>query len=908
MLIWRACHAESFFFVSNKMADSSWIPIDDLLNTATGEMSSGQLIHDDAFSLFNSMSAIQIMDPKMDVGMAPPEGEPPIKTTRQLVEEGRAPLHLSDADAVYVFDALLACEATWHTGQALATTVYTCIYMHDWERLEAAPNPVLRAYFEAVRCSCASVRHAVSSADIYEEEDFLLATSGFDLGFAAIGDPERRDVALAGLRAAETWLLEKMKSEGKDVGNKKVDHGGESEEAEAAAAAAAALLTRIRFRTALHTAMVHLFKPPSVEEAKAARACLEEAVTHLDDMRASLVHLPLPERGVVVVKTRQQSDGEGGGDDGGGEKSKESAGAGGAADEGEAMGGGDLDWDPNGLGFDRKVNLSKLGPVPPRVVKLHTRVAALDHFSDLIKQLKRVCDVATVHDSGVGALHEVLAMLSSMSDEDPGIVSRSFAAIAFFRGGLLGKHMGDAVLRSAWISGTTLPPVVDIAADGFEDEDDDLGGTGDSGRGGCGGDGDGSGHGGQKTTIMVGGGRPGGASGEDGGGGVEGGDSAARTGTVGGKEAAAVGADALRNFLIDSVRPVELLVRAYLANRSRLRRKLRRLLTEWVAVAERGGALDRTGFTAAHLAGFGEKNKAASEVLAQTPWAAAAFGSWASSVLVRIQLSHLTLGFNLQLYLPHELCMVYWYVEYLMQSLSDRLRMAEMSLAQESAAAKSFAAAVEGSAGGTGGKLRKKGGKQAGRGMKKSGGGSSGGSGGESYEVEDDGGASLLRVKMELYVLDVQKMMCKGLVRLLAALHAVDRGGARRSSSKNAFTEQEQNFWQRFGVFHVCPDPQPLRYEDFASYTALDGVVSPSQLLKMSADCFNNAREQVRQLLSLPSGIVSPEQARDLTGIDKVAAANGTATRLVEMPGVSVDFDYKHHPVFATVVVRRDKK
>jgi hypothetical protein len=42
--------------------------------------------------------------------------------------------------------------------------------------------------------------------------------------------------------------------------------------------------------------------------------------------------------------------------------------------------------------------------------------------------------------------------------------------------------------------------------------------------------------------------------------------------------------------------------------------------------------------------------------------------------------------------------------------------------------------------------------------------------------------------------------------------------------------------------------------------------------------------------------------------MDEVAAANATATRLVEMPGVCVDFDYKHHPVFATVVIRREKK
>jgi hypothetical protein len=30
-------------------------------------------------------------------------------------------------------------------------------------------------------------------------------------------------------------------------------------------------------------------------------------------------------------------------------------------------------------------------------------------------------------------------------------------------------------------------------------------------------------------------------------------------------------------------------------------------------------------------------------------------------------LAHLTLGFTLELYLPHELCMVYWYQEYLME-------------------------------------------------------------------------------------------------------------------------------------------------------------------------------------------------------------------------------------------------
>jgi hypothetical protein len=87
-------------------------------------------------------------------------------------------------------------------------------------------------------------------------------------------------------------------------------------------------------------------------------------------------------------------------------------------------------------------------------------------------------------------------------------------------------HNGDAVLRSAWLSGTTAPPVLDLPAD---DPDGDLGGTGDSSSSNGGGAGAGRG---------------------------------ARRGVVPGM---VPGMDVLRSFLVESARPVELLVRAYLA-------------------------------------------------------------------------------------------------------------------------------------------------------------------------------------------------------------------------------------------------------------------------------------------------------------------------------------------------------
>ena len=268
--------------------------------------------------------------------------------------------------------------------------------------------------------------------------------------------------------------------------------------------------------------------------------------------------------------------------------------------------------------------------------------------------------------------------------------------------------------------------------------------------------------------------------------------------------------------------------------------------------------------------------------LAESPWASRARG-WADAVVSRAQLAHLTLGFNLELYLPHELCMVYWYCEYLMQDLQETLRVAEASLTQEAAAAR---------------------GRDAGKGKGRGRGKGKGASGASSAERDGDGGASLVRIKMEIFVLELQKTMCKGLVRLTAGLEAA---GRLRQPPPNDFTDGEQNFWQRFGVFHACQRPQPLHHADFAAYTKLDDV-TPDRLFNMAGECFASARALAKQLLDLPPGIMSSEQTEDIAATDKTAAANAAAAKLVAVPGVAVDFEHKHHPVFAAVAVKRERK
>ena len=48
--------------------NSSWVDLEPLLLECSLQMRSGELIHQKSFGLFEAMSAVEIMDPKMDCG------------------------------------------------------------------------------------------------------------------------------------------------------------------------------------------------------------------------------------------------------------------------------------------------------------------------------------------------------------------------------------------------------------------------------------------------------------------------------------------------------------------------------------------------------------------------------------------------------------------------------------------------------------------------------------------------------------------------------------------------------------------------------------------------------------------------------------------------------------------------
>ncbi|KAJ8652271.1 hypothetical protein O0I10_012127 [Lichtheimia ornata] len=153
-----------------------WKDITSFLDEATNDFQVGQLMHLRSFTLFDAMSAIEVMDPKMDTGMAIGDSTPfDIKQP------------LDARQILWIMDRLLSCEMGWLSGHSLAQTVYTCIYFHHIHALaseESWPDALrtaLKAYlFGAIKC-CYYIWIEMTACNVYEEEDFTTNLFGLSL-------------------------------------------------------------------------------------------------------------------------------------------------------------------------------------------------------------------------------------------------------------------------------------------------------------------------------------------------------------------------------------------------------------------------------------------------------------------------------------------------------------------------------------------------------------------------------------------------------------------------------------------------------------------------------------------------------------------------------------------------------
>ncbi|XP_018114529.1 N-alpha-acetyltransferase 35, NatC auxiliary subunit isoform X2 [Xenopus laevis] len=160
-------------------SNANWINITQEFRDACSELKLGELLHDKLFGLFEAMSAIEMMDPKMDAGMIGNQVNRKVLNFEQAIKDGIIQIKdLTLPDLIGIMDTCFCCLITWLEGHSLAQTVFTCLYVHNPDLIE---DPAMKAFALGILKICDIVREKVNKAAVFEEEDFQSMTYGFKM-------------------------------------------------------------------------------------------------------------------------------------------------------------------------------------------------------------------------------------------------------------------------------------------------------------------------------------------------------------------------------------------------------------------------------------------------------------------------------------------------------------------------------------------------------------------------------------------------------------------------------------------------------------------------------------------------------------------------------------------------------
>ncbi|KAF4123844.1 N-alpha-acetyltransferase 35, NatC auxiliary subunit [Geosmithia morbida] len=199
------------------------IPVDvtDRFFKASKLLQPGEVIKDGFFTLFESVGALEVMDPKMDSGCvaAGEEFDETYDVSRPLLPE----------EVLGIIDQLLCHEMSWHLGYPLSQTVFTSVYVeallkpdpHGIDEAKflrrqgdvADEEPmlrVLRAYCLGMLKACGYVNDRVRNEHSYEEEDFVTNTYNRSL---------LSSVSTASIRHAIADAVDLLQRERTPIGN-----------------------------------------------------------------------------------------------------------------------------------------------------------------------------------------------------------------------------------------------------------------------------------------------------------------------------------------------------------------------------------------------------------------------------------------------------------------------------------------------------------------------------------------------------------------------------------------------------------------------------------------------------------------------------------------------------------------
>ncbi|XP_060805170.1 N-alpha-acetyltransferase 35, NatC auxiliary subunit isoform X1 [Amyelois transitella] len=359
ILLWRAMAS----FSGSPEVIYNWVDVTSEFFQSIQDLHLGELLHDgQLFGLFEAMSAIEMMDPKMDAGMLCNRGNPKPLNFQQAVEAGKLKIDdLEPSELIGIIDATMACIVSWLEGHSLAQTVFTNLYLHQPHLIV---NKALKAYCIAVHKLLDCIRECINKAQVFEEEDFQPMGYGYRLG----SNPQSGNTYDASLEVNKQKCIALLREQEEEY-NKKA-RSTEDEGLSVWTAIAA----RIRFTRMYYQALLLITK----KEAQSGADCVALLTGCTEMMK-------------VIIKTAHM-----------GTQPVENSDS------------------PNPMGFEPMINQRLLPPTFPRYTRIKPRAEALQYFDEQIARLRHAWKITSCTN-----FHTALDFFMEFSRQRACILSRS---------------------------------------------------------------------------------------------------------------------------------------------------------------------------------------------------------------------------------------------------------------------------------------------------------------------------------------------------------------------------------------------------------------------------------------------------------------------------------------------------
>ncbi|XP_074657806.1 N-alpha-acetyltransferase 35, NatC auxiliary subunit-like [Tubulanus polymorphus] len=383
-----------------------WSEITSEFERASRDLELGELLHDANFGLFEAMSAIEMMDPKMDAGMLCNQTKRKVRSLEQAIDDKTIAVdNLTPEQLIGIMDATLCCLVTWLEGHSLAQTVFTNLYLHNPSLIE---DRSLKAFSVCALKLVDIIRERINRALVYEEEDFQPMSYGFKMS------SDVSDARACGMikEVEDEWSRAMKNTRCKAGGSDTRDERTQTQHE-----LSTAVYARLRFVRLFFSAMVAFSRDKCVGLDDAVK-CLNQ----IEDLLPAMVNT----LALGIVPTERSADGD---------------------DDYSTL-----------MGFEPLINQRLLPPTFPRYTKIKSRAETMEYLLDVTGRLKLVWQVKDIPN-----LHAALEFFIDYSKTAPCVLSRSILQLVYLSPSrrILGQHLVADVLRDtirAFIAPPALSP------------------------------------------------------------------------------------------------------------------------------------------------------------------------------------------------------------------------------------------------------------------------------------------------------------------------------------------------------------------------------------------------------------------------------------------------------------------